>query len=258
LSVTQRRILTLLDSPGRLRDLALRPMVNTAWLTRDAAQLQKAGLIALDAIDGGPRLPANAESAVRAPHRPVGRPLPLVVAAIGATALVWAGWHLISAPATPARTRVGVPNAAASPVSPAVSTPEPPVIATRVLRGETAKDARSASAKSSASPAQTDAMRPSTSDAPRPIIVEPRVPRTEATMSSTSSGPEPVMNVPQPVMNVPQPVMNVPQPAMNENHTAQIGTPSRSESTSPRADRIPQTEPAALTANDSLSAEGER
>ena len=159
LSVTQRRILTLLDSPGRLRDLPLGPMVNTARLTRDAARLTQAGLVTYEVTDGS-IVAANSASLV-APHRsPLARPLPLILIACAACALVWVGWRFSASPsASPdGRTRAGVASAATSAPAPS-STQEPPVIATRVLRGdpdrnrEALKDNRTVAQRPAVSPA---------------------------------------------------------------------------------------------------------
>ena len=241
LSVTQRRILTLLDNPERLRNLALRPMVNTAWLTRDAAHLQKTGLIVFDVADGGPPVAANAESPVQAPARPLARPLPLFGATVAAVVLVWSGWHFSAAP-TPERTRTGVPSAvpraATSPMSPSLAAPEPPVIATRVLRGDTVtKDARAGIVKPGATPAQIDALRPSSTDAPHPVVVEPRVPRTELLDASRANGPQSAREA---------------KPDM-----AEIDTASRADST-PRSERGVGGDAAAPPSSDSVSVEGER
>lgn len=193
LSVTQRRILTLLDSPGRLRDLALRPMVNTAWLTRDAAQLQKAGLIVFDTGDGSAHTAANAESVVQPPARPLARPVTIAIVAVAASVLVWAGWHFSAAP-TVDQTRTGVPSVPTAIVAqPPVSTAEPPVIATRVLRGDprdATKDGRGASARTSPPATPSDALRPSKAEVTHPIVVEPRVPRSESVNASKTNEPQ--------------------------------------------------------------------
>jgi hypothetical protein len=252
LSVTQRRILTLLDSPGRLRDLALRPMVNTAWLTRDAAQLQKAGLIVFDSADGAPRAAANADSVVLPPARPISRPLTIAIVAAAASVLVWVGWHFSAAP-TVERTRTGVSRAPTPvEVQAPVPTVEPPVIATRVLRGDPrdlTKDARAASAKTSAPAGSTDASRPSTSEVARPIVVEPRVPRTESINASKPREPQSAVD------------SNAVAAGINTRSRVES---SRVESPSPRVESPSRTEGGvrsesrAATLSDSVTSEGER
>jgi hypothetical protein len=192
LSVTQRRILTLLGTPGRLRDLPLGPMVNTARLTRDATRLAQAGLVTYETADPA-LVAANAASLARHRRPPLARALPLILIASAACAVIWIGWRVSATPLSPdARTRAGAAIAAPAGAGSTVDTQQPPVIATRVLRGdgdrarEAAKDARSAAAKSSA-PAAEDPARASgigsTGSAKPPEAKAPAAP-------TTASGPE--------------------------------------------------------------------
>lgn len=213
-------------------------MVNTAWLTRDAAQLQKAGLIVFDTVDGAPRTAANAESVVQPPARPLANPLTIAVVTVAASVLVWAGWHFSAAPPVE-RARTGVSGAPAAIIAaPPVSTAEPPVIATRVLRGDArdaTKDARGASARTSTPAAPTDALRPSTPEVPHPIVVEPRVPRSES-------------------VNAPK--THEPQSAVDSSTVpADMNATSRVDSSSARTVRG---ESRPTTTSDSVPAEGER
>jgi hypothetical protein len=193
LSVTQRRILTLLDTPGRLRDLPLGPMVNTARLTRDATRLSQAGLVTYEVSDAA-LVAANAASLASAHRSPLARPLPAILIACAACALVWVGWRFSASPsASPdARTRAGV--AAATPATSAASSsaPEPPVIATRVLRGdpdrnrEAAKEGRTVAARQAVS-AAAEERAPHAAESPTAPKAASAKPIAEPT---TASGPE--------------------------------------------------------------------
>jgi hypothetical protein len=189
LSVTQRRILTLLDSPGRLRDLPLGPMMNTARLTRDAARLTQAGLVSYEASDPA-LVAANAASLALRNRSPLTRTLPLVLIASAVCALIWIGWRFSAAPSASSDTRTGAGAASAATAAPGASVEiqEPPVIATRVLRGDgdRAKDARSGAAKTSAPPSP-DAAHASTVDSP----AASKPPATnQAAEPTTASGPD--------------------------------------------------------------------
>jgi len=193
LSVTQRRILTLLDSPGRLRDLPLGPLVSTTRLTRDAARLTRAGLVTYEASD--PALAAANAASLAPRHRsPLARALPLALIACAVCALIWIGWRVSAAPSasSDARTRAGAASAATTAPGPSVATQEPPVIATRVLRGdgdrarESAKDARSGATKTSGAPS-ADAAHASTVD---PAVASKPPATSQAAEPTTASGPE--------------------------------------------------------------------
>ncbi|HSD00276.1 MAG TPA: hypothetical protein VLI21_15325 [Casimicrobiaceae bacterium] len=193
LSVTQRRILTLLDSPGRLRDLPLGPLVSTTRLTRDAARLAQAGLVTHEASDPA-LVAANAASLAPRHRSPLARTLPLVLIGGAVCALIWIGWRVSAAPSTSsdARTRAGAASTATAAPGASVAQQEPPVIATRVLRGdgdrarESAKDARSGTTKASGA-ASADVTHAS-------IVVSAvasKPPATErAAEPTTASGPE--------------------------------------------------------------------
>ena len=60
LSITQRRILTLLDTPARLGELPLGPSIDAERLCREAHRLAQAGLIASAAVVADPADAANA------------------------------------------------------------------------------------------------------------------------------------------------------------------------------------------------------
>jgi hypothetical protein len=192
LSVTQRRILTLLDTPGRLRDLPLGPMVNTARLTRDATRLTQAGLVTYEVSDAA-LVAANAASLASARRSPLGRPLPVMLIACAACALVWVGWRFSASPSasSDARTRAGVAANTATPAAP-LSTQEPPVIATRVLRGdpdrnrEATKDGRTVAARQAVS-AGADARAAEVAESPTAAKAPLAKPTAEPT---TASGPE--------------------------------------------------------------------
>ena len=193
LSVTQRRILTLLDSPGRLRDLPLGPMMNTARLTRDAARLTQAGLVSYEASDPA-LVAANAASLALRNRSPLTRTLPLVLIASAVCALIWIGWRFSAAPSASSDTRTGAGAASAATAAPGASVEiqEPPVIATRVLRGdgdrarESSKDARISATKTSGLPS-ADAAHASTVES----AVASQPPATNrAAEPTTASGPE--------------------------------------------------------------------
>ena len=94
LSITQRRILTLLDTPARLDDLAVGQALDPERLCREALRLAHAGLIAYDVPVTADAAPLEeAATGVR-----LGGPRPalraaLALSAIAAGALVWTGWQ---------------------------------------------------------------------------------------------------------------------------------------------------------------------
>lgn len=171
LSLTQRRILTLLEKPNRLADLSVGTALDPNRLQRDAARLAQAGFIACDAsaiADGA--VAANAGN-VASVKLPLVRPLPAATMVLLAVAIVWAGLRFIAPPAAPDR------NPAAAPPAPAVSasatapvpTPDPKVIATRVLRSDPrgtaaqtkpATDPATAAAPAATTESRTDTFAP--------------------------------------------------------------------------------------------------
>lgn len=173
LSVTQRRILTLLDNPVRLGDLQVGRSLNTGRLAHEAVRLQHAGLIVCEATRDTSGVAVANAATLQAPTRPLARPLPMAVVLIAALVVVWAGWrhHASVTPASDSRRHAG---AAQTPSVPMTQAPdasnEPPVIATRVLKGEvfdrtreTAKDRTPPRA-----PPPSVSERPSTASDPRP------------------------------------------------------------------------------------------
>lgn len=147
LSLAQRRILTLLDTPATLADLAKRHALEPARVDRDAARLRLAGLIE----DAAPAVAAIAATAPVRLGAPLARRLPLALVPIVAGALAWAGWQHLAAPGgtdSPRPRRAAAVSAAEGKVTTSTA-PEPVPIATRVLRGsvserphETGKEAR--------------------------------------------------------------------------------------------------------------------
>jgi hypothetical protein len=139
LSVTQRRILTLLDTPGRLGDLPLGRSIDALRLRRDADRLTQAGLIVgVTSGDAGSPAAANAPVLAHPPGSPLARAVSLALIAIASVSLVWVGWRFAAAPApvVDAHHAGSAGEPAASRVAPPVPAPEPGVIATRVLRGD--------------------------------------------------------------------------------------------------------------------------
>jgi hypothetical protein len=137
LSITQRRILTLLDAPGRLGELPLGPGIDGERVQREAARLARAGLI-VGEIQGNAReaIAANAPE-----HRRPGMSLARTVGAIAMLAIVgavvWVGWQFSAPPATADGPRAST-SIKTKPVK-VNATPapaEPAVFATRVLRSD--------------------------------------------------------------------------------------------------------------------------
>ena len=138
LSITQRRILTLLDTPARLGELPLGPSIDAERLCREVHRLAQAGLIASAAVVADPAGAANAATLGRLGAPRLLRGVRVLVLTLAVVALAWAGWRFSAAsssidPRTPARAaaKATVPSVAAP-----AATPEPPVIATRILRGD--------------------------------------------------------------------------------------------------------------------------
>jgi len=135
LSITQRRILTLLDAPGRLGELPLGSGLDGERVQREAARLARAGLIVCE-------MRGNANAAVAANAAEIRRPGSALARALGAIAMVaivgavvWGGWQFSAPPAAADAARAAT---AAKPVrmdaTPAPA--EPAVFATRVLRSD--------------------------------------------------------------------------------------------------------------------------
>ena len=179
LSLAQRRILTLLDTPATLADLAQRHALETARVERDAARLRLARLIEDVA-------PATATVDAATPVRlgaPLARRLPLALVPVVAGALAWAAWQHLAPPAATdsprARRAAAVPAVVGKVTTP--TAPEPVPIATRVLRGnaperprEPGKDARAPgkSAEAPTAPAvETAVARNAAAQVPEPARV---------------------------------------------------------------------------------------
>ena len=193
LSVTQRRILTLLDTPRRVRDLPVGPMVNTARLTRDAARLNQAGLVVYERAGADALQAANAGS-LTPPPGPIVRPVYLLLGIVAVSALVWVGWRFQAAPASSADARARAGTASAAIPAGQSATPDPPVIATRVLRSDPGKEVRAKSTPA-AFDAGASASTPKGSPSPFEAAAN-RSPPTAAkgaqtpVATSTASGPD--------------------------------------------------------------------
>lgn len=166
LSVTQRRILTLLDSPARLGDLQLGRSLDAGRLAHDAVRLRHAGLIVCETTrDTGGVAAANAAT-MHAPKRPLARPLPIAVALIAASVVVWTGWRYNASVAPPSDSRRHARTAptAIVPMTPAPETSnDPPVIATRVLKGDIVDRSQALKDRTPArTPAPPPSVQPST------------------------------------------------------------------------------------------------
>jgi hypothetical protein len=172
LSVTQRRILTLLDNPVRLGDLQVGRSLDTGRLVHEAVRLQHAGHIVCESIRDTSGIAAANAATMQAPRRPFARSLPIAVVLIAASIVVWAGWHHASV--TPASDSRRHARAAQTPSVPMTQVPdastEPPVIATRVLKGEVVDRTRETAKDRTAPRAPTPSVpeRPSTASDLRP------------------------------------------------------------------------------------------
>jgi hypothetical protein len=152
LSITQRRILTLLDAPGCLGELPLGSGIDGDRVLRVGARLARAGLIVCE-------MRGTANAAIAANASEIRRPGSALARALGAIAMVaivgavaWVGWQF-SAPPVPADgPRAATP---AKPVrmnaTPAPA--EPAVFATRVLRSDPRAQATPPKAPAESAPA---------------------------------------------------------------------------------------------------------
>lgn len=163
LSITQRRILTLLDTPARIGDLPVAPALDDERLRREVLRLVQAGLLACEAPSVTAVLDAS-PSAVVSQRDATGllRRLSVVLLASAAVALAWAGWRSSANPdlSIDRRTHAGAThNAVTSNPAPPATVPEPRVIATRVLRDPVAARASPPVAKPAADVAPANGIR---------------------------------------------------------------------------------------------------
>jgi hypothetical protein len=168
LSVTQRRILALLEHPVRLGDLHVGRSLDAQRLAHEAARLRKAGLIACETTRDTTGITAANAATIHPPGRPLARPLPLAVVFLAASLVVWAGWQYNSAPTAPSESRrhAGAAPAPGAPNPQGADVPrEPPVIATRVLKGDVAD--RNRDAAKDRAPVRTPVPSPSANTATR-------------------------------------------------------------------------------------------
>ena len=188
LSITQRRILTLLDTPLGLDDLARRAILDLPRVEREAARLAQAGLVACeDRRESVEPHDALATTTVRLGASRPSRGLPVMGVVAATAVLAWSAWQYLSPPkaATIAATRAAsavppqLPNADAS--------AEPAPIATRTLRGEVPDRSREKDARPAAPAADANQAR---SVAP---AVERSAPAIAPTVHSAPSipGPDP-------------------------------------------------------------------
>jgi protein TonB len=151
LSIPQRRILTLLDTPARVDGLGARQPSDRDWLQRDVVRLVQCGLVReQSAANAEP--PSDALAAIRLGAPALTRRI-LVVAV--AAALAWAGWHYLASRVMPASAHAGPAPIRVDSESggTAGAGSEPTVIATRVLRGDIADRTREAIRAGTAIPA---------------------------------------------------------------------------------------------------------
>ena len=123
LSLTQRRVLTLLDTPGSLSDLQARTGSDMARLERDLARLVEIGLVDSEST-GSPMQPGKREAPV-ATARPAASRRSLGIAgavvAIGAATIAWMGWpYATRAPAATAKPGAAVAAVPVVPMAPVV------------------------------------------------------------------------------------------------------------------------------------------
>jgi len=166
LSITQRRLLTLLATPRTLGELPLAPGLDAARLRRAAVRLAQAGFISCEATATAEIAhAANAAVAGEPPVRGFAHKASAVALAIAVGVLVWGGWRLSAAPHADGKSAAltAKPRTANAP---SAALPEPAVIATRVLRGDPQERAKDAHApKPSAASPNAEFARTTTGDA---------------------------------------------------------------------------------------------
>lgn len=138
LSITQRRILTLLDTPARFGDLPLGRALDDDRLRREVLRLAQAGLLACEmqvVTAAGPDATRSA-AVLKRSTTGLTRRLSVILMAVAAVPLVWIGWQSSANPEVSiARgTQAGATHKAVSKAAASTAVPEPRVIATRVLR----------------------------------------------------------------------------------------------------------------------------
>ena len=248
LSIPQRRILTLLDTPARLDGLAARHPSEREWLARDVVRLVQCGLVREQGAANAEIPSPDALAAIRLGAPALTRRI--LVVAVAAT-LAWAGWHYLAPRVVAARAHTGpVPIRVdkASVATAAAAGSEPPVIATRVLRGDVADRTREAArgpviaaaqapktgderpaaelrktderAVAHATTAAEDTSRPGSPVAVASAVVEPPLQPVHAT-------PQPDVPVARPSTPVP-PAMQQPSPATTQTTPSPVPTSSAS------------------------------
>lgn len=135
LSITQRRILTLLDAPGRLGELPLGSGIDGERVQREAARLVRAGLIAFETQGNAHEAIAANATDIRRSAMPIARPLVALTMLAIVGAVVWVGWQFSAPPVAADKAHA---STAAKPVrmNAAPAPAEPTVFATRVLRSD--------------------------------------------------------------------------------------------------------------------------
>lgn len=137
LSITQRRILTLLDTPASVGEIAKRHQFDRDWLDRDVARLAHSGLVGAQRPPEGAAPTIDALATIRLGGPALARRILVVIVA---AALAGVGWHY-AAPSAPESSRahagaVAPPTDVAAASAASSPAPEPAAIATRVLRGD--------------------------------------------------------------------------------------------------------------------------
>lgn len=266
LSIPQRRILTLLDTPARLDGLAARHPSDREWIARDVVRLVQCGLVREQGAANAEIPSSDALAAIRLGAPALTRRI-LVVAV--AAALAWAGWHYLAPRVVPASARTGPVSIRADSASGGTATAgsEPTVIATRVLRGDVGDRTREAAR---AGPAITAAHAPKTGE-DRPAA-EPRKtddlaiaraptladdtsrPGSPVAVASTAAAPQlqPAPAAPPPDVSVSRPSTPVPpamqQPSPATTQSAPSPAPTSSASSLPESATPVSAAPAASAA----------
>jgi hypothetical protein len=135
LSIPQRRILALLDAPGRLGELPLGSGIDGERVQREAARLARAGLIVCETQGSAHGAVAANAAELRRSGMPLARPLVALTMLAIVGAVVWVGWQFSAPPAAADNARA---STAAKPVrmNEPSAPEEPTVFATRVLRSD--------------------------------------------------------------------------------------------------------------------------